>query len=251
MILQVHFRHFELNCLLGNIFQALPFRWNGNSKQFELIHDSKSKMKLKAKYHLHTLFVGIMGAQLLHDWRWIDPSTQLLISFSLFLVLAENLYTGICIRHKRSICQFTNSILKCANPLRKREQRQEFTLLERLNIRFAQYVTVAGISVGVVFAAGFHFRNPCKPSLVGYWLLPQCNSFEHVGSSLIRRLMWFMVVVMNWWFINFSSVSTIFLVSNLQILSNLTLGNLLQGYIVKFLVFFQKLKCPGKMYVPA
>lgn len=90
---------------------------------------------------------------------------------------------------------------------------------------------------GLTFVVGMHLANPCKTSLAGYWLLPQCQCgfgqvevsstlsqyFWKVGSALAKLF----VIGVNAWMSFMGEFPTTFMVGNVQILATLSIRSLL------------------------
>lgn len=62
------------------------------------------------------------------------------------------------------------------------------TLVAKLTIAYAYCAFLTGpiVSSGLVY--GLHWLNPCKPSLIGYWLLQECSGGQQImnhGSTYL------------------------------------------------------------------
>ncbi len=78
------------------------------------------------------------------------------------------------------------------------------TILDRLNILFIFILLLTTVAFPPLFVLGFHWANPCKPSLIGYFIISECYSniksyqwfSEEVISNVIVK---FLVFAGNMW----------------------------------------------------
>lgn len=135
-----------------------------------------------------------------------------------FMSLMDNINNWLSILNFIGFCAFIHIILKKASDitlygnglfslLRRypnlrsaSDYNQSSSLVERLNLLVVcgMYFTINVIPPG--FSYGLHWHYPCRPSLLGYWILAECGSSQirsgstwlstKVGVFLVNQFMW-------------------------------------------------------------
>lgn len=80
------------------------------------------------------------------------------------------------------------------------KQRQTFTIIGIYIMAHCLIVTSHALPAG--FVHGLHWFRPCKMSLVGYWIIPECHGItvQDGFPLLIRHLPKVAVIMLNHWF---------------------------------------------------
>lgn len=99
----------------------------------------------------------------------------------------------------------------------KRGFKGSGSLLAKLNVAIA-----CGVCFGSIFGAfalvfGLHWGSPCKASLFGYWIIPECNG-SGVESSLSNNFLKFAVMFVNYLIFCFGSQASVQVIGILQCL---------------------------------
>lgn len=91
--------------------------------------------------------------------------------------------------------------------------KKPLPLRDKINLVFVWCIIFSALTYPTVFVYGFHWKNPCKPSLVGYWLIEECYSDRY--KSYQFKEMWniftkFSVLTMNQWMWTYALHTTAF-----------------------------------------
>lgn len=104
----------------------------------------------------------------------------------------------------------------------KKEEKGNVSLIEVLNVSFACGICVAGFVAPGLLAYGLHWKNACKATLVGYWMIPECSDanskFGWINSNTKLVLM-----LGNHFLVTISAQASLHVVAGLQCLGNMIL----------------------------
>lgn len=153
-----------------------------------------------------------------------------LLSWMLFFIFTvSNFHINICRIKSPEIAAFINGLIQFDQMYPKKKlQFSKLTFQE-----FACVVTVYGLYVsslifpfGAVF--GFHWIDPNKPSLAGYWLIPKPHDFT---DNILTKVTVFgiktVVIMFNYWAWSFVLTGPGFVVALLQnVCVNTILGSI-------------------------
>ncbi len=106
------------------------------------------------------------------------------------------------------------------------------SLIEELNLLSVPMLLASCTLFGTIYVLAFHLINPCKLSLIGYFLLDECNNTT--GPSSVKKYIFairiFIKIVLflgNIWVYSFGLIGILFIfISNLVIGSSMTLENI-------------------------
>jgi len=132
-----------------------------------------------------------------------------------------------------------------------KEKTLNHTTLEKLNLLLAQALKVSVIVLPPVFVYGLHFINPCKVSLVGSILIPQCrDGGEDLSSSngllkaLVNVFVKFSLLLVNHYMLAIGLFVAILMVCWIWILGIVLLRQQLSLYdLYNVFLIFYVMKC--------
>lgn len=98
------------------------------------------------------------------------------------------------------------------------------TLLEKISTGYSFGLFPALFFTPINFYYGIHWESPCKPSLAGYWLLPECSALTW-NSVLIQGSLQnylgigfkFRIFLFNQWAMSFGLYLCLFIVTGLLV----------------------------------
>lgn len=169
----------EKLCRFVGWWNILPYDWDSTNQEIILRNRYKDKSKLIwLKWSWLALGTFILLVQNL-----LPPCTSTLIDkmmggailcISSALMMPHYVYiqkTAIVMLYINGVLRFhrEHQIQNPTSDLRRR------TLIEKLNMLCAAGVFITSIIFPPLFFYGLHWTNPCKPSLIGFWLLPECS----------------------------------------------------------------------------
>lgn len=223
---------FERIYKTARFLKVLDFTWNPVTKQMEPGKDPSYTKAVSRKCHLHFFFVLGLTLQAIfvpEHLPYATSVTEKLVGMSnLMFNLFAHIFLEVLTRKSGDAIRFMNGTLKAASATPTflvRRESVKLSLVERVNILFVYVNWITVIFSGVLIVFGFHWMEPCKPSLVGYWLLPQCQTGT---SSILETVLKFILFCWNCWMVYVAASIGAFLFGNVCILSTFTLRDLLK-----------------------
>lgn len=244
----------EHSTVFGNIL------WTAESLNGVLFHWNRKKHRLslhktkKAYYSLLKLFLiqGIILAVLIIQGHPKFQSTHLQETFDFtdyflysicVLCNISNYCTALALfKYRECICHYINGLAqfhsiysKHSNSSKGKNVSQKLTLQNMLfwGAIFGLFFTC--YLLPVAYAYPLHWMNPCKPSLSGYWLLPECHKFEgslfkyseNVSSQLFEQifgiLLKIIIMMINHWLWAFGCNAAILAIGGMMLMCTMTM----------------------------
>lgn len=116
---------------------------------------------------------------------------QILIQFSICVI-----YIHSCQNKSNTLVNYWNSLFK----FKQKYSRvfsdltwRHLSTIECMNLLFVPSILVCSAVFGPCFILGFHWTNPCKPTLIGYFLMEQCYESVKYEIRSIQFLFNFVV----------------------------------------------------------
>lgn len=168
------FRTVEKICTFVSFWQTLPFQWDTSSGKL-ISKENIKKPLLWGKWYWLAAMILILTIQ-----NVLAPSTTPIIDKMLGGVVVSISYALVApyyayLKKDSTVMLYVNGVFQF---LRRQNRFQVLelkrTLIELLNIVCALGIFVTGLFIPIMLSFGLHWTNPCKPSLIGYWLLPEC-----------------------------------------------------------------------------
>lgn len=118
---------------------------------------------------------------------------QFLYAFGLLCHLSDFVGLVACYQNRVYIYLYVNGLVRFHAQHNYRQSQQTNHGPAYVSIRkllycsciFAMFIT--WFALPIMYSYGLHWINPCKPSLAGYWLLPECHFrlHEKFGNGLL------------------------------------------------------------------
>lgn len=152
-----------------------------------------------------------------------------------FIIFFNQFDLQVCLRQAKNMCLYVNGLLQFENKYMTKQKNcisvsmrtRLLSLIEKINRCFAHSYCPSSLILSVAFIYGLHWTDPCKPSIIRYWLIPECsliwNRDQWIWSFPAKD--W--IFVTNHWAWSFILNASIFVVSEIQVLCTLSL----RGYI--------------------
>lgn len=146
----------------------------------------------------------------------------------IFMLTVSNFFVYVCRKKSPEFAAFINGLIQFDKLYPKKASQYKSMTIQEI----ACVVTVHGLNVsqvllpfGVIF--GFHWIDPWKPSLAGYWLIPISHgSTENFLTKITALGIKCLVLLYNYWMWNFVLAGTVFAVG---LLYNLCVNTILES----------------------
>ncbi len=126
--------------------------------------------------------------------------------------------------------------------------RKNFKLIKLLNLLLAPMIFFTIVIFPPCYVLGLHFQNPCKPSLVGYFLLNECRNKRNNQKGLVQLLIEiflktviFVGNISMWYYALYGMA---FVVITVHIISTMLISNIME-------IFWNRLKFGRDLYYDA
>lgn len=182
-------------CKLLSTAGIIPIKYSVSSRQVTLLTNSTDSNKWK--HQISTLLVALAFQQ----WAINDNklSQEVAVAgLSLVILIVCQIFIRQEMLKKHEIVHY------CSGLLQFHEKHSTYleieikaSLLIRINTLVAHAALISAVAIPLVFVHGLHLLNPCKPSLVGYWLIPDCSK-AHM-PRFIKPLVHCLVIILNHW----------------------------------------------------
>lgn len=168
-----------------------------SSRKQRRLHVSKYSASFNRKLLIHRalifilLFGGIIRINVHLESGWTN---QILFGLALLILSTVNVYLVSIKNNATSICVYINSIMHNSNCLKETRAVAfdtngfQNSLKLQLNLFLAYNLQLTAVILPVCFVYGLHWNNPCKPSLVGYFLMPTCALESLPSGSFFLRV---------------------------------------------------------------
>lgn len=192
---------FSYFCSLLSRVGIIPIKFQSAAKKTEL--NAKPGLRTNWNTRLHAIFVAIMIIQ-----GFLQDTNLSLEGVHLWLGVLIHIFSRVFMQEQEKkgheIAHFCNSLFQFdeANRASQLQQnRAPFRLKLIMMMVYCIVISTLGIPLGFVY--GLHWFNPCKVSLVGYWLIPECQLFNlsFIKSNLSIKLV---IMLVNHWMASLS-----------------------------------------------
>ncbi len=106
-----------------------------------------------------------------------------LYGITLLEFIPANLFNWSCFTKANEYCAYINGIVQLesySNSFQMLKRKIKYSLIERLNLFGVYAVVPTAFTFHLIYLYGLHWAAPCKPSVVFYFLIPECRSNQFV-----------------------------------------------------------------------
>lgn len=210
------------------------YRWNQQSKRMTLVKSPKARRMLLMKLCIHsiviaTLFVqGIATIESAYFNRNLTFADKIIYGCAVILTSCQHLSLWAFYIQAEYMTLYVNGVLDFhARYGKPANENKAQGLLHKIRWFLVTSLAMTPMVLPIGFAYGIHWGNPCKPSLVGYWALPECtggNTNDEV-TSIWNQILKQILLLANWWYWFLGTASASFGTGGLQIMCTLSLGD--------------------------
>lgn len=160
-------------------WNVFPFAWNSLTNSAE-VNFKITRATLKYKRNYLYVVATCLILQIAGGFAATEKSNITIIDkvrngivLICFLIVSTHFYS--ILSNTSEIILYTNGLMDFINKHLRWRTHDNNGLIEQLNIVFAcgTWFTSVLLPPAIVFV--FHWSNPCKVSLFGYWVIPECN----------------------------------------------------------------------------
>ncbi len=198
-----------------NAFNCVPIKAQFNHGEFRFSTKSKSEISnLTQRTYFNYCAALVQFLQIYLKAKQGIRSSDLVIGlFALLAILATTSFINICRKNGRLWEEYQNNLFAFQEKYnRKKEFKKHYnakhfalatSTIETLNMLFVPGFVVTGALLPFMLVLGVHWSNPCKPSLLGYFILKECFDEADNLTGLFRNacaiLVKLIVYVVNLW----------------------------------------------------
>lgn len=187
MILAQNLRLFGKLCWLASSLRILRIAFDSQLKIVRISHDSGNKPWSAVSQFLFIMNV-IYTLQCILKTKGTQMESVMSWAFFLLLLLCL-IYLHELGRKSVEIQHLLNFLFQLDHILPELYSPKRLSFAIKMNIAFIQCDVMTAIVFPIIVVYGFHWGNPCKASLVGYWLLPKCNSHLELSRFSYPRVL--------------------------------------------------------------
>lgn len=208
---------FSYFCSLLSRVGIIPIKFHSISRRTELTFKQSAKIRINIRFHTVLVIIVIIQALLKNNkfsLQGVQVWVGVMIQFFAHVFVHEQVKKG------QDITNFCNALFQfdeIYGTMQLMENRVPFRIWLIMIMGYSIVISTIAIPLGFVY--GLHWMNPCKASLVGYWLLPEC--YGRMSTFSIKLAM----MLLNHWMVSMSIHSAGFLVS---VLTTMSVGSIQQ-----------------------
>lgn len=213
MALVQHPKLFSSQCRLVSCVHLIPIKFDSNSKIVSL--RKKSGRASEWRRNIATFFVLLLSTQCIFKEKE-SPAEGVLAWIGLSMMLAGQAYIAEVTSKSSEIVLLSNSLFQfdSLHPATAKPGSVSMRNIMDLAIVYGTFISAVGIPI--IFVQGLHWMNPCKASLSGYWMIPECTGISANPSlfyGVINFLLKFLVIIINQWIWSLSAHAGLFSVA--------------------------------------
>lgn len=219
----------------ASFLAILPIKFLSISKTVTLETKNKSTNNSKRRLFAVNLLFAVYIVQLFQTNN-TTPIEHFMACFCLFIFLACVPHCNEQYKKQSEICYLTEAIFQFDLMYPVVGTTKHISLRTKCSTVAIYCLMTTAVGFPLEFSHGLHWMNPCWPTMVGYWLIPECHDIFTKGSFLNTGIKIFTkcsVIQLNHWF--WSIVSLFF---NVAVLHTMSVASLhLHQFIQRWQIF--------------
>lgn len=227
-MLHSHLKYFGVTVFISQILRSVLFDWDPRERKLSAKPNLQKRNRcLVRKLWIHMFAIIVMGFQGIYDFSMNSEhafTDKFIYGFGYLYIFSSHFQLQVCRVNVEALCLYVNGILDFGRnyPL----QRRQLLFIEKLNVYFAKAFCSSVMTLPVSYIYGLHWNDPCKPSIIGSFLLRQCRNLGQYETGL-DQIAKVLVFLGNHWIWAFTLNVSLFVVSGIQVLCTLSL----RGYL--------------------
>lgn len=188
-------KYFGTNLKVSGPFRSVPLEWSipaDGPVLLKPITKQRYRRLLTLKSYIASFSILLIALQAVYN-----HNSSVLTWMILAMISTCDSHQYFCRTKAAQLSNIVNELIRFDQIYPKRQRKLlEMSVLQVLSTVMvpAVFLTQIVIPTGAVF--GFHWNNPWKPSLAGYWLIPKPGILEHDISFQVSRIL---VLLYNFW----------------------------------------------------
>ncbi len=184
-------KYFGTNLAISGFLRSVPLEWfspKDAPKLLKPITKPGYNRFLTIKSHIATLSILLIALQAIYTAN--DPNSSLITWMIFAMISTCDSHQYFCRTKAAELSDIVNSLIQFDQRYPKKQRKlSEMSVLQLLSTVMvpAVFLTQFVIPIGAVF--GFHWNNPWKASLAGYWLIPKLNDIETWISFQVSKIL--------------------------------------------------------------
>lgn len=224
MILAQNPRLLSYLCKMARSLGTLEAKFDPDSRQFILDKDCSTSVTDKWRYYLFTTLSTSLTFQCVQKTDL--TSIESVLAWILLVVLyTAATYTFEVRRKAIEIRDCVNALFQLDSIL-PGKYGERTSLSIKIYIVFVYIVNLSTVVLPLAFAHGFHWMNPCRLTLSGYFLIPRCHS--HGEATITGFIIQFCVITLNHWMWSFVFHGTMYGACIMPILAVISIQQFIQ-----------------------
>ncbi len=238
MILLRNPKIFRMICFLPTILHLTPLKWDHKNLHMGFRNDFKFvKIRvriLKFQTFMYFLFPiqGIVCFYLYPTMFILSFTDTIIYYFAIFGLFTMLVTHNNSVKKASSQCLYINGIIQTSKYVAKictdLHSVLENSWVKKLDFLFAILLPPNIVLVPFIYVFAFHWYSPCKPSLLGFFLLPECYTNGerfYISNILIKTV----ICVVNTWTWVVSCLCATYCISGFLVLCVLNFAGFLQA----------------------
>ncbi len=205
-----NFKVFSKIVQLNDILNAVPYHWNTALLKLDCVECPKRRTQRYICLLLHFVALliyclqGVVTFGTNPEYLKLSPAELFFYWLALLLNVGSHISLHVCNIKADSICAYINGLISFQSRhdnLHGRNVRKN-TSDDRFTILLVYNLVAATCIIPLAFPTVLHWFNCCRPSLLGYWLISECNPSlsQNAVVSILSKVAVFAFNVWIWAF---------------------------------------------------
>lgn len=215
-------------CLLARSVGCIEIRFYPKFGQVSLDNQHSAHLILtKRRYLFAAILIAIYALQCICRSNGASVDIGVVLAWVLLIMLMVSGCYVLEVRRKSiEIRDSINAIFQLDSILPDKSKKTGTSLAFKVNIAFGYAALLTVLLEPIVIVHGIHWVNPCKDTLVGYWLIPRCHSDGE--NSCMGFLLRLCVMSSNHWMWSFVGHGAVFGLTIMQLLTVVAMQQFIQ-----------------------
>lgn len=186
-MLYEHIKLVTIYFKVASYFNTMTVSWDPHLLQLTFKR-FKGTFRFKSKVRVYLLTLWIIACGNFYFSTASNSLEKSLLIFELITMTGLLIHINTFATHTNELCLYINGLIgfKKDTHIYQKHVFAEYGLLDKLNILYI--IPPFAVVMPISFVYGMHLTKPCKASLLGYWMLPECykpdNSLGYLEITL-------------------------------------------------------------------
>lgn len=173
-------------CRLASVLDTVSIKFYVSSKIFKCNKPDRKGYLISFKPFLFTLVSTMYAIQFLRS-KDIAGAEKVINGIFLAVLLCCVSHVQVGRTKTAEMVVLLNALLQFDSIHKDKVVVRRFrSIRDRMNILFVQSIILSVVVVPIGYVYGFHWMQPCKPSIVGYFVIDECHSWP-MAKSLFQK----------------------------------------------------------------